>query len=70
MSVPDPQPPRIGLWVRIKLRGQTLWQLYRSMRRGPFWWMTPFLLVLLMFALLFLIAESFPAAAPFVYALF
>ena len=52
------------------MRAKIFYQLTKSVGRGRYWWLTPFLAVLVLFAILALILEIAPGAAPFVYALF
>ena len=60
----------IGMWGRLGLFVGTLGQLFHAIRRGPFWWLLPFFIVLVFFAVLLVLVQVFPAAAPFVYAIF
>ncbi len=55
---------------RTAVRFQTITQLFGALWRGPFWWLIPFAVILVVFALLLIVLQAVPAAAPFVYALF
>ena len=68
--MPDAIKPRHGFWARVRVRVATLRQLFATISRGPFWWLTPFCVVLAVFAVLLLLLNVVPGAAPFVYALF
>ena len=41
----------------------------RATWRSPFWFLIPFSIVLLLLSVLFVLAATMPAVAPFVYAL-
>jgi hypothetical protein len=40
------------------------------MWRGPYWWLVPLILFLLPAALIFVVLQAVPLAAPFVYTIF
>ena len=69
MTSPPP-PPRSGFVATLVLRAKTFGHLFRVMATGAYWWLTPFLVILILFAVLLLVVEFVPGAAPFVYALF
>ncbi len=48
----------------------TATELVRSMSRGPYWWLVPVVLFLLPVALLFVLLQTVPLVAPFVYTIF
>ena len=66
----DQAPAKPGFVRRVAMRFQTLGTLVKTVWNGPFWWLVPFVCVLSVFALFLVIIAAFPAAAPFVYALF
>ncbi len=45
-----------------------LWELFDFLKHNKKWWLTPIILVLLLFGLLILLSGS--AAAPFIYTIF
>jgi len=49
---------------------KTAGELIRSMWRGPYWWLVPLVMFLLPAALVFVLMQASPLAAPFVYVLF
>lgn len=49
---------------------QTAGELIVSVWRGPNWWLVPVLLILLPAAALFVLLETVPLVAPFVYTVF
>jgi hypothetical protein len=66
----DDRPRSMGFWGRLQLRAATFLALYSTLKNGPFWWLTPFLAILLVLAVLLILVEALPGVAPFVYALF
>ena len=48
----------------------TTGELIGALWRGPYWWLVPVLMVLLPAALVFVVLQAVPIAAPFVYTLF
>ena len=60
----------LGLLRRAALGLQTLGQLIRATWQGPFWFLVPFCCVLALLSILFVLAATVPAVAPFVYAIF
>jgi hypothetical protein len=67
---PGARGMRVGLWRRVTLHFETVIQLFGAIRRGPFWWLLPFCIVLTVFAVLLILLQVLPGAAPFVYAMF
>jgi uncharacterized protein DUF5989 len=61
---------RLGFKGRLLLDFQTLRQLFTALRRSRYWWLIPFGWVLILFAVLLLIVQGVPGAAPFLYAMF
>lgn len=49
---------------------KTVFELLRAMWRGPNWWLVPLILFLLPAALVFVVLQAVPLAAPFVYTIF
>ena len=45
-------------------------ELISNMWEGPFWFLVPFLLILMPAAVLFIFLQSVPYVAPFVYTIF
>jgi len=45
-------------------------ELIKNMWSGPFWWLVPFVLLLLPAAVLFVFLQAVPFVAPFVYTVF
>ena len=45
-------------------------ELIRSLWQGPYWWLVPVLLLILPAAIVFVILQSVPLVAPFVYTVF
>ncbi len=45
-------------------------ELIRSLWRGPYWWLVPVVMGLLMMSILFVFLQAVPWAAPFVYTIF
>lgn len=45
-------------------------ELLRGLWGGPFWWLVPLIVVLLPAAVLFVVLQSVPVVAPFVYTVF
>jgi len=48
----------------------TAFELIDALWHGPYWWLVPVLIVLLPAALVFVVLQAVPIAAPFVYTLF
>jgi hypothetical protein len=48
----------------------TMVELIRAMSRGRYWWLVPVVLFLLPVALLFVLLQTVPYVAPFVYTVF
>ena len=58
-------------WFRnFRIACGTSVELLRALWRGRFWWLVPVVLTLLPLAILFVLLQSVPLVAPFVYALF
>lgn len=55
---------------KISTAFATSCELIRALWRGRFWWLVPIVLTLLPLAVLFVVLQSVPLVAPFVYALF
>ena len=55
---------------RIGSALNTVRELIGAMWRGPNWWLVPLILFLLPAALVFVVLQAVPLAAPFVYTLF
>lgn len=55
---------------KIKTACATSLELIRALWRGRFWWLVPVILTLLPLAVIFVVLQSVPLVAPFVYALF
>ena len=49
---------------------KTVGELIRSMWRGPYWWLVPLILFLLPAAVIFVVLQAVPLAAPFIYTMF
>lgn len=60
---------RPNLLRRVAVRFQTVTQLFSALWNGPFWWLTPFAVALVFFAVILTLLQAIPAVAPFVYAL-
>ena len=55
---------------RVRGGASTVFELIDALWRGPYWWLVPVLIVLLPAALVFVVLQAVPIAAPFVYTLF
>ncbi len=66
----DTSTVRPGFLQRTKVRLQTAGQLLGALGRSPFWWLIPFCVILVILSAFLVIANLFPTAAPFLYALF
>jgi hypothetical protein len=55
---------------RIGSALKTVRELIDTMWRGPYWWLVPLILFLLPAALIFVVLQAAPLAAPFVYTFF
>jgi len=55
---------------KIGIGMATAVELIRAMSRGPYWWLVPIVLFLLPVALLFVLLQTVPLVAPFVYTVF
>lgn len=60
--------------MRILRQFRTGWsttlELVRGLWAGPFWWLVPLIALLLPAALIFVVLQSVPIVAPFVYTVF
>jgi hypothetical protein len=70
-----PSPPATAIPRRKPLRRvpefcSTMWQLGLALWSSPLWWLVPFLAVLVVFAAVIVLVQTFPAVAPFLYAVF
>ncbi|MEM7306087.1 MAG: DUF5989 family protein [Planctomycetota bacterium] len=45
-------------------------ELMRGLWSGPFWWLVPLIVILLPAAIIFVVLQSVPVVAPFVYTVF
>ena len=54
------------VWSGLK----TVGELIRAMWNGRYWWLVPLILFLLPAALVFVVLQAAPLAAPFVYTFF
>jgi hypothetical protein len=57
-------------WHGLRDGAGTAAELVRALWRGPFWWLAPFVLLLLPTAIVFICLKAVPLVAPFVYTLF
>jgi hypothetical protein len=48
----------------------TACELVRALWYGPYWWLAPFVVLLLPTAVVFILLKTIPLVAPFVYTLF
>lgn len=48
----------------------TAMELMRGLWSGPFWWLVPLIVILLPAAIIFVVLQSVPVVAPFVYTVF
>ena len=67
------QPRPIGTrrwWHGVRDGAGTALELVRALWRGPYWWLAPFVLLLLPTAVVFICLKAVPLVAPFVYTLF
>ena len=55
---------------RVAIRLGTIGMLVKTVWKGPFWYLVPFVCVLVVFAVFLVLVSAFPAAAPFFYAMF
>jgi len=60
----------VRLLARIRGGASTAVELIDALWRGPNWWLVPVLMVLLPAAIVFVVLQAVPIAAPFVYTLF
>jgi hypothetical protein len=60
----------VRLLNRVRGGASTAAELVGALWRGPHWWLVPVLMVLLPAALVFIVLQAVPIAAPFVYTLF
>jgi hypothetical protein len=54
----------------LRQRFATGFELVGAFWNGPFWWMVPLVIMLLLAATVLIMLQAAPAIAPFVYALF
>lgn len=57
-------------WHGLRDGTRTAFELLRALWHGPYWWLAPFVLLLLPTALVFILLKAVPLVAPFVYTLF
>ena len=60
----------VKLLTRVRGGASTAAELIGALWRGPYWWLVPVLMVLLPAAMVFVVLQAVPIAAPFVYTLF
>jgi hypothetical protein len=61
---------RLGVLRKFALCFATLGQVLVAAWHGPYKWMIPFVALLLVLAVVFVVVQVLPATAPFVYAMF
>jgi len=67
------QPRPVGArrwWHGLRDGALTALELVRALWHGPYWWLAPFVVLLLPTALVFIVLKAVPLVAPFVYTLF
>jgi hypothetical protein len=57
-------------WHATRTRFSTARELLVAFWNGPYWWMVPMVLMLLMASVVFIALQAAPLIAPFVYAFF
>jgi Family of unknown function (DUF5989) len=57
-------------WQGIRTRFATATELVLGFWDGPYWWLVPVVLMLLMASIVFVALQAAPMIAPFVYAIF
>jgi hypothetical protein len=55
---------------QFRTAGSTTFELLRGLWSGPCWWLVPLVALLLPAALIFVVLQSVPIVAPFVYTVF
>mgnify|MGYP003335612945 CR=1 FL=1 len=58
------------LFRRLSSAFSTVLELLRGLSRGRNWWLIPVIVILLPFAIVFVLLQAVPVVAPFVYTLF
>ena len=58
------------LYVSVKSRLATSFELLKGLWNGPYWWLVPVVALLLPAAVLFIFLQAVPMVAPFVYTVF
>lgn len=53
-----------------RARFSTSVELLAALWKGPYWWLVPLVIVLLMMSILFVFLQAAPLVAPFVYTVF
>ena len=70
MSTPPDRVRTRRWWHGLRDGVGTAVELLRALWRGPYWWLAPFVLLLLPTAIVFICLKAVPLVAPFVYTLF
>jgi hypothetical protein len=60
----------VSLARRVRTGCSTAFELLGALWRGPYWWLVPVMCVLLPAAIVFILLQTVPIVAPFVYTLF
>jgi hypothetical protein len=60
----------VALARRVRVGCSTALELMRTLWNGPYWWLVPVMCVLLPAAVVFILLQTVPIVAPFVYTLF
>ncbi len=55
---------------KLRVGASTARELIVGLWRGPYWWLVPVMCVLLPAAIVFVVLQTVPVVAPFVYTLF
>jgi hypothetical protein len=56
-------------WTQVKTRTRIVGSLFRFLMQNKMWWMTPIILILILFFMVMIFATSTPLG-PFIYAIF
>ncbi len=60
----------MNVFKRVSIGVSTAGQLIKGMSKGRYWWLVPVVLFLLPIAAVFVLLQTVPLVAPFVYTIF
>lgn len=58
------------MWQSTRVGFATAAELVAAFWNGPYWWMVPVVIMLLMTSIVFIALQAAPLVAPFVYSIF